>query len=79
MLTQVKHMSNDAMACVWIYPNLSETIRIYPGPPDIQRANRWFLDSALAAKNPPECQRIGTLGTVFKKNQEPIQHTANSA
>ena len=52
MSTHVKHISNDAS--IPIYPDLSVSIRIYPGPPNVPRANHSFLDSALVATNPSE-------------------------
>ena len=56
--------------------HLSGSIRIYPGPPNVPRANHSFLDSALAATNPPKkCQHIGTVfGTVLRENSAHRHH-----
>ena len=73
MSTHVKHISNDAS--IPIYPDLSVSIRIYPGPPNVPRANHSFLDSALVATNPPKKCQIGTVfGTVLRADLAHRQH-----
>ena len=66
----------QCMSNIYQTMHLSGSIRIYPGPPNVPRANHSFLDSALAATNPPKkCQQIGTVfGTVLRADSAHRQH-----